>query len=118
MELLQCRICYKTYIKKDYRKKGHKKTKCNSCNVIEARRKRKKECIEYKGGKCKICGYNKCISSLVFHHVDPNKKDFGISEKGISRSWIIVKKELDKCVLLCQNCHCETHENMRNSIPR
>jgi len=66
----------------------------------------------YKGGKCMVCGYKKCGRALAFHHVDPNTKSFGISARGITRSWEKVKKELDKCVLLCANCHAEVHDGI------
>ena len=69
------------------------------------REKKKIEAINYKGGKCEKCGYQKCISSMHFHHRDPKKKEFQISSK--DAKWNIVKKELDKCDLLCANCHHE-----------
>ena len=74
--------------------------------AVQKRRKKIREmAIEYKGGKCAICKYNTCIQALEFHHIDSDDKDFGISAKGYTRSWDGVKKELDKCVLLCANCH-------------
>ena len=73
----------------------------------ELRRKYKLEAIEYKGGKCSICGYNKCPGALTFHHLDPSIKEFRISLK---QSFKAMKSELDKCILLCNNCHAETHE--------
>lgn len=68
--------------------------------------------IEYGGGSCQICGYNKCRRALSFHHKDPSKKDFGLSAKGLTRSWEKTKIELDKCVLVCANCHMEIHEGL------
>lgn len=68
--------------------------------------------LEYKGSKCCICGYKKCVKALEFHHVHTEGKDFGISEKGYTRSWKKVRDELDKCVLVCANCHRELHENL------
>lgn len=64
----------------------------------------KRKAIDYKGGKCQICGYDKCVRSLDFHHVDPTKKDFAISEFK-NRKIEKLKDELDKCILLCSNCH-------------
>lgn len=64
--------------------------------------------IEYKGGECQICGYNKCPSALVFHHKSPKEKLFGLGHGNVY-SWERTKKELDKCVLLCRNCHAELH---------
>jgi len=86
--------------------------------LIEAVRKRRRKvrvkAIEYLGGKCDKCGYDKCIDALEFHH-QIGKKDFGISSKGYTRSWNRVKQELKKCVLLCANCHREVHSKMQLS---
>ena len=65
--------------------------------------------IEYKGGKCECCGYDKCVSALEFHHLDSSTKEFGIGQKGYTRSWDKNKEELDKCILVCANCHIEIH---------
>ena len=77
--------------------------------ISELRREVKLKCIEYKGGKCEKCGYDKCPAAMVFHHTDPNKKDFGISSNGVSRSFEKCKPEIEKCILLCANCHAEIH---------
>ena len=73
-----------------------------------------KMAIEYKGGKCILCGYDKCSRALEFHHVNPEEKEFGISKDGATRSWEKVKIELDKCVLLCANCHREVESGLVN----
>ena len=54
--------------------------------------------IEYKGGKCQVCGYSKYQGTLDLHHLDSNLKEFGIGDKGYARSWEKIKSELDKCV--------------------
>jgi predicted HNH restriction endonuclease len=64
--------------------------------------------IDYKGGECEICGYSKCDSALQFHHKDPTEKDFTISGKSLSFDRL--KEEVDKCMLVCSNCHAEIHE--------
>lgn len=64
--------------------------------------------IEHGGGRCKICGYDKCVAALDFHHLDPSKKEFTPS-KGYKKSWTKLKQEIDKCILLCSNCHREVH---------
>ncbi|QTO46333.1 hypothetical protein [Burkholderia latens] len=74
--------------------------------------KLKEMAVEYKGGKCERCGYEKCLKALQFHHTDPSKKDFGIAESGHTRSFEKMKIELDKCLLLCANCHCEEHARL------
>lgn len=75
--------------------------------VAKRRKKIKAMAIEYKGGKCIGCGYNRYQGALELHHVNPIEKGFGIGDKGYTRSWVKVKAELDKCVLLCANCHRE-----------
>lgn len=75
----------------------------------ERRRKIKQKAIDYKGGACNKCGYRKSIRSLVFHHINPEEKDFSISNPNI-RNWEKIKLELDKCELLCSNCHGEIHD--------
>jgi len=77
--------------------------------VINCRQRNKIRLIEYKGGKCVLCGYNKPVPrAYAFHHRYPNEKDFNISTK--NWSFEALKREVDKCDLLCQNCHAEVHD--------
>ena len=69
----------------------------------------KKWGVEYKGNQCEICGYNKCIAALDFHHKNPEEKDFNLSDRNIKLDWEKIKQELDKCILVCANCHREIH---------
>lgn len=85
-------------------------TKCRSYQVQKRRDKIKIMAVEYKGGKCEKCEYNKCIAALDFHHIDPQQKDFNLARHGYTRSWDKVKKELDKCILVCRRCHREIHD--------
>lgn len=66
--------------------------------------------VEYMGGKCEICGYNKCIKALEFHHISPLEKEFSLSDYAKSKNLEIAKVELSKCKLLCSNCHRELHD--------
>jgi len=77
--------------------------------VHKRRKKIRQMAVEYKGGHCERCGYNRCIEALEFHHANSSGKDFSISDKGYTRSCAKVKEELDKCILLCANCHREVH---------
>lgn len=70
----------------------------------------KEELVKYKGGKCEVCGYSKCIQALEFHHLDPTYKDFSIS--GGTKSFERLKPEVDKCILVCSNCHKEIHAGL------
>ncbi|MDD5155478.1 MAG: hypothetical protein PHF11_03220 [Candidatus Omnitrophica bacterium] len=84
--------------------------------VHKRRKKIRQMAVEYKGGECQICGYKHCIEALEFHHDNSSDKDFSISEKGYTRSWAKVKEELDKCMLLCANCHREIHAQSAASM--
>jgi hypothetical protein len=81
---------------------------CSKKERIERYRCFKKKCVDYLGGKCKLCGYNKCMEALDFHHTDKNEKEFGIANIK-NNNFEKVKKELDKCILLCCRCHRELH---------
>lgn len=85
--------------------------------VKKRRKKLRTMARDYKGGKCQICGYKKCSRALSFHHLNPKKKDFTISAKGLTRSWAKLQEEIDKCILLCANCHMEVHEGI-TQLPR
>lgn len=81
--------------------------------AVTLRRRRLKELlVEYRGGKCIICGYNKCVWALDLHHIDDSTKEFGLSVRGLTRSWEKLKQEADKCVLVCANCHREIHASV------
>ena len=84
----------------------------NRSNAI--RRAMKKEAVKRLGGCCQKCGYNKSIYALNFHHIDPSQKDYGLSERGNVHSWEDYWKEVQKCQLLCANCHAELHEQLEN----
>jgi len=77
--------------------------------VAKRRKKVREMLVEYKGGKCILCGYHKTIGALELHHLDASKKDFGLSAHGLTKAWKKVKKEADKCILVCANCHREIH---------
>jgi len=83
--------------------------------VAKRRRKLRDLAIEYGGGKCQRCGYKKSKRALSFHHKDPSKKDFGLSARGLTRSWEKTKEELDKCILVCANCHMEIHDQIEKA---
>jgi len=82
---------------------------CTTEQTIERMRLFKQKCIDYKGGKCIKCGYDKYNGALEFHHIEQTEKDFTISHLKSYSFDDFVKKELDKCILLCSNCHKEEH---------
>lgn len=105
----ECLSCGKTYT---YRR--HTSTTlsfCNPCYTKRIRAERNRMVLEYLGGKCCVCGYDKCKEALDVHHLDPSKKEFTISHN-LALKWETLKKELDKCVLLCSNHHRELHAGL------
>ena len=98
-------------------KRKYCSTKCkNKAAVDRFRKNLKLKAVEYKGGKCQLCGYNKSVWALQFHHIDPSQKDFHLGENGHTRKWDVVKTELDKCACLCANCHAEVHAGVTKLI--
>jgi hypothetical protein len=113
-----CPRCKRTKSTKDFffnKKRMDWSGYCKSCysdDVASRQVAFKKKCVEYKGGKCIVCGYDKCLAALDFHHRDPKEKDFGISQfrcVSFEKNKERVTKELDKCDLVCANCHREIH---------
>lgn len=96
----------------------------NSESVIRTQKRNKLRAIEYLGGKCSLCGYSKCSAALDFHHLEPLLKEHDPSHVVRCWSWEKAKSELDKCILVCSNCHREIHyglydqaELKRNFLP-
>jgi hypothetical protein len=94
-----CRLCGKPSIR----------SVCAYCSVRLRRMRVKLAAIAYKGGKCERCGYDKCPWVLEFHHRDQGDKAFTIGASCHMKSWRSVVAEIEKCDLLCANCHREEH---------
>ena len=113
--MTDCRVCGVHLTEENiYPRKGRETTICKSCfnaYCIDRWRKTKTKAVQYKGGKCERCGYDKYEGALEFHHIDPNTKDcdWGKLKK---RSWNAITKELDKCICVCSNCHKEIHNEI------
>ncbi len=106
----KCIYCGETDSSKFY---GHKKTVCGKCHNEYTKNKgheNRKFALELLGGKCKACGFDKYPCSLDIHHLDPEQKDINF---GSMRGWSKerIEKELDKCILLCKNCHSAYHSD-------
>ena len=81
-------------------------------NQIFRWRKIKQKAIEYKGGRCESCGYSAHPAALQFHHVNPTEKDY-VWTKLRLRTWSSITTELDRCQLLCANCHSIVHSKSK-----
>lgn len=90
--------------------KGQRRcAQCNSERVMKRQKELKIMAVELKGGCCSVCGYDKCIYALEFHHTDPSIKEFTPNK---ITSWTKLEKELKHCILVCSNCHREIHASL------
>ena len=86
------------------------KSKQSVANSKQRSHGRKQKLIDMFGGKCSRCNYDRCRSALTFHHLDPSTKLFCLGVRELcKKSWDKIINEANKCILLCQNCHCEEH---------
>ena len=104
--------CRNKYYTKERHPELFQRIKRNRSSDQKRIRNKKERAVIYKGGKCKNCGYDKCIAALDFHHVNPEEKVYEVKYL-MSRRWDLIKEEIDKCILLCANCHREEHWNER-----
>lgn len=129
MTTRQCAKCKKEFpanleyfYQRSGRRKGTLLAYCKGCfNAIQKDKHKelKKRLVDYKGGKCVICGYNRYFGALEFHHLDPTQKELKIGQT--RRVFSNLQKEADKCVLVCGICHPEIHgglhpEYLNNSL--
>lgn len=77
------------------------------------RQETKRKLVDLKGGKCQVCGYKKYVGALQFHHLNPDEKEFTIAENYVSNIDRIMK-EINKCILVCGNCHAEIEGGLIN----
>lgn len=89
----------------------HRTREENVAAVLDWRRRTKLRLIEAFGGKCGLCGYNRSVRNLAFHHLDPSMKEGGFGQYQ-SLAWAKVIIEVRKCVMLCANCHGEVHDGL------
>lgn len=79
----------------------------NSERVKKHRAERRDAILEYMGGECLRCGFSEW-PALHAHHVEPSEKDFALFD-GRTRSLESILDEIQKCILLCANCHALVH---------
>jgi transposase len=85
----------------------HRCLKCRQARVSEWRRRVKRRLVAEAGGACALCGYDRFVGALHFHHLDPSQKRFALSRQGVTRSFAEAQTEARKYALLCSNCHAE-----------
>ena len=120
-ECFTCPGCKQTLQPPDFywRRDGTaRNTYCKVCankQTVERQQRLKKQAVNYKGGRCLRCGYDRYIGSLEFHHFDNKSKELDISHSRHT-SFEKLKPELDKCILLCANCHREEHARLKGLL--
>jgi transposase-like protein len=105
----------------DFWLEGRGYYRCQRCRweaVSRRRRKVKQILVEEAGGRCAVCGYDRCVAALHFHHVDRASKSFHLSQQGVTRSLARARAEAEKCVLLCSNCHAEVEAGIVSPVQR
>jgi len=101
----------------DVRHQDSKQSWCRQCGYAAKKVKRaenKRKAVDYLGGKCQMCGItSECLDIFDFHHRNPLEKESSLNVL-VNKSWAHIQPELDKCDLLCSNCHKITHWRLRN----
>jgi 5-methylcytosine-specific restriction endonuclease McrA len=121
--MINCKTCGIELTEENTFKRGGRKTnfpigyyrhckKCYNANRLVRMVENKKKQVEFFGGKCKLCGYDKCHNALEFHHLDPTIKEESPSSLRQVTDELRWKSELEKCILLCSNCHREVHAGL------
>ena len=108
VEHRECRDCEDVLPESSYRNKNQRVCKpCTEKRKKKRRRDNKKALVALRGGKCELCGYDKCGAALDFHHIDPNTKFKAVAH--LSYNLKLMIEEAKKCVMVCSNCHREIH---------
>lgn len=109
-----CQYCNKNF--QYYRETSTYRKSCYDCipegkgnDASLIRRLVKKKAVMYKGNQCYCCKQSFPLTVYDFHHLNPNEKDFSLGDKTSTVKWDKIEKEIDKCILVCANCHRMIH---------
>ena len=111
-----CRHHGRTRFVRD-RRGTYRCARCRTAAVSARRRRVKAALVREAGGRCLVCGYDRYVGALQFHHLDPDRKGFALSVGGLTRSIDRARGEMKKCVLLCANCHAEVEAGVTRLPP-
>lgn len=104
----KCKTCNVEGSENFYKSQGWYCKSCWNKRTAQRTKDNVKTLKEEFGGKCSVCGYDKCSDALQFHHIDPSEKEFALSSRRQS-NLDVLRKEMEKCILVCANCHAEIH---------
>ena len=109
----KCKCC-----QRDFNYRDGKVQLCKYCRRKSKRLAFRISAANYKNNECEICGLKRNtiddLEMFDFHHIDRSNKSFELGDKIEDRNWETIKKELDKCMMLCANCHRKQHLYTRN----
>ena len=109
----KCRECYNSYNKTYYNSGENQKQK----DRVRAYKKDLR--VRYQAWKstqqCSVCGEN-AVECLDLHHIDPSTKEGELSSLTVFGSWDKILKEINKCTVLCANCHRKVHSGRITSV--
>ena len=115
-----CKHCLIEKDETDFPMNGNRRHSwCKECHRENVKNKYKenRDWVNTLKDKCSICGYNKNKAALEFHHPDNNKEcNVNSLAKRAIKNRERVLKEIEKCELLCANCHREIHYPQLNNI--
>ena len=104
-----CKACHKIYRDNHYRNNKRKNVRRTS-----KRRETLREWVNtYKKERSCACCSESFYRCLEFHHLNPDEKDLAVAD-AINNGWSIkrIQKEIDKCILVCANCHVKIHAGL------
>lgn len=126
MKCMKCILCNSEFDVVYSGSGGHNRVFCYSCvPMVSDRKERNKQRHElillyFSNLKlsrgCSICGYNKCAKALEWHHVDSEDKDLEVSAFISKGNLVRALEEIEKCEVLCANCHREEHERLNRDV--
>lgn len=110
--MFKCKVCEVEGEQNFYKSQKYFCKTCWNKRTVKTQKDKIAELKKENGGCCSRCGYDRCPDALEFHHKDPTQKEFHL---GDARGFNITKlrKELEKCILVCRNCHTEIHYKMK-----
>jgi hypothetical protein len=121
--MISCELCIVCNTKLTGKQTKYCSSRCkwkfvrDSGYYAKRREKNKRKAIDYLGGKCVECSRVYPIKCYEFHHINPDEKEYRIGMI-LRYSWDVIKKELDKCILVCGNCHMEMHYDYNDDNTR
>lgn len=111
----RCKICIRAYNKQHYRNNPKTYKECSKRNNLKKLSELRSRLLEYlKDKSCLVCNEDDSIV-LQFDHLNPETKNNTISAMIRGKySWDTILAEIEKCQILCANCHARKTAQQQN----